>query len=126
MTESGTRDTVLAVSVSDRIRIPGKRSTSGLLRFDTNDGEFRTVRSYDGTIRLLDHHTPSGRSLLHLAGGLPGIVCRCLVGFDRAYDSRFESAGSGGGFLVGSGCIVPRYSPLENVQAMFKAVRDSQ
>ena len=29
-----------------------------------------------------------------------------------------DAAGAGGGFLLGSGCIVPRYSPLENVQAM--------
>ena len=29
-----------------------------------------------------------------------------------------DAAGAGGGFLLGSGCIVPRYTPLENVQAM--------
>ncbi len=31
-----------------------------------------------------------------------------------------DDAGYGGGFLLGSGCIVPRYSPLENVQAMVR------
>lgn len=31
-----------------------------------------------------------------------------------------DQAGAGGGFLLGSGCIVPRYSPLENVQAMVR------
>ncbi len=31
-----------------------------------------------------------------------------------------EAAGYGGGFLLGSGCIVPRYAPLENVQAMVR------
>jgi len=31
-----------------------------------------------------------------------------------------DQAGAGGGFLLGSGCIVPRYSPLANVQAMVR------
>ena len=31
-----------------------------------------------------------------------------------------DQAGAGGGFLLGSGCIVPRYSPLENVQEMVR------
>lgn len=32
-----------------------------------------------------------------------------------------DQAGAGGGFMLGSGCIVPRYTPLENVQAMVRA-----
>ncbi|MCC6167266.1 MAG: uroporphyrinogen decarboxylase family protein [Caldilineaceae bacterium] len=32
-----------------------------------------------------------------------------------------DHAGAGGGFMLGSGCIVPRYTPLENVQAMVAA-----
>jgi uroporphyrinogen decarboxylase len=31
-----------------------------------------------------------------------------------------DQAGGGGGFLLGSGCIVPRYTPIENVQAMVR------
>lgn len=31
-----------------------------------------------------------------------------------------DQAGAGGGFLLGSGCIVPRYSPIENVRAMVR------
>ena len=31
-----------------------------------------------------------------------------------------DQAGAGGGFLLGSGCIVPRYTPLENVRAMVE------
>ncbi|MFN8444416.1 MAG: uroporphyrinogen decarboxylase family protein [Caldilineaceae bacterium] len=31
-----------------------------------------------------------------------------------------DQAGSGGGFLLGSGCIVPRYTPIENVQEMVR------
>ncbi|RME65234.1 MAG: hypothetical protein D6790_02150, partial [Caldilineae bacterium] len=31
-----------------------------------------------------------------------------------------DEAGPGGGFLLGSGCIVPRYTPLENVRAMVE------
>jgi uroporphyrinogen decarboxylase len=31
-----------------------------------------------------------------------------------------DQAGQGGGFLLGSGCIVPRYTPLENVQEMVR------
>ena len=31
-----------------------------------------------------------------------------------------DQGGPGGGFLLGSGCIVPRYSPLENVQEMVR------
>jgi len=37
-----------------------------------------------------------------------------------------DDAGYGGGFLLGSGCIVPRYSPLENVQAMVNAAHSQQ
>lgn len=31
-----------------------------------------------------------------------------------------DQAGSKGGFLLGSGCIVPRYTPIENVQEMIR------
>lgn len=31
-----------------------------------------------------------------------------------------DQAGRGGGFLLGSGCIVPRYTPVENVQEMVR------
>jgi uroporphyrinogen decarboxylase len=31
-----------------------------------------------------------------------------------------DQAGAGGGFLLGSGCIVPRHAPLENVRAMIE------
>lgn len=31
-----------------------------------------------------------------------------------------DQAGGGGGFLLGSGCIVPRYTPLENLQTMVQ------
>ncbi len=31
-----------------------------------------------------------------------------------------DQAGAGGGFLLGSGCIVPRYSPIENVRALVQ------
>lgn len=31
-----------------------------------------------------------------------------------------DQAGRGGGFLLGSGCIVPRYTPIENVQEMIR------
>lgn len=32
-----------------------------------------------------------------------------------------DDAGAGGGFMLGSGCIVPRYTPVENLQAMVRA-----
>lgn len=31
-----------------------------------------------------------------------------------------DQAGAGGGFLLGSGCIVPRYTPVENLRAMVE------
>lgn len=31
-----------------------------------------------------------------------------------------DSAGAGGGFILGSGCIVPRLTPIENVQEMVR------
>lgn len=31
-----------------------------------------------------------------------------------------DQAGAGGGFLLGSGCIVPRFTPLENLRAMVE------
>jgi uroporphyrinogen decarboxylase len=31
-----------------------------------------------------------------------------------------DQAGAGGGFMVGSGCIVPRHTPLENLQAIVQ------
>ena len=43
------------------------------------------------------------------------------LGVVRASSQRcIDQAGRGGGFLLGSGCIVPRYTPLENVQAMVR------
>jgi hypothetical protein len=36
-----------------------------------------------------------------------------------------DAAGAGGRFLLGSGCIVPRYSLLENVRAIIVAVQRS-
>jgi uroporphyrinogen decarboxylase len=34
-------------------------------------------------------------------------------------------AGRGGGYVLGSGCVVPRITPLENVRAMVRAARES-
>ena len=31
-----------------------------------------------------------------------------------------DQAGAGGGFMVGSGCIVPRHTPVENLQALVR------
>jgi uroporphyrinogen decarboxylase len=36
-----------------------------------------------------------------------------------------RQAGPGGGFVLGSGCIVPRDTPLENLQAMVDVARES-
>jgi uroporphyrinogen decarboxylase len=37
-----------------------------------------------------------------------------------AAQSCIDKAGAGGGFMLGSGCIVPRYTPLDNVRAMVQ------
>ena len=51
-------------------------------------------------------------TVTELLQGTPGSV-------SAAAQRCIDNAGSGGGFLLGSGCIVPRYSPLENVKAMI-------
>ncbi len=43
----------------------------------------------------------------------------------RAVSERCLAVGSGGGYLLGSGCVVPRITPLENVRAMVDAARAS-
>ncbi|MEZ4834585.1 MAG: uroporphyrinogen decarboxylase family protein [Caldilineaceae bacterium] len=52
-------------------------------------------------------------TVVELLEGTPDMV--------RASAQRcIDEAGQGGGFLLGSGCIVPRYAPLENVKAMIE------
>lgn len=41
----------------------------------------------------------------------------------HAADACLET-GAGGGYLLGSGCVVPRLTPLENVRAMVDAARE--
>jgi uroporphyrinogen decarboxylase len=41
----------------------------------------------------------------------------------RSADACLE-IGAGGGYLLGSGCVVPRLTPLENVRAMVDAARE--
>lgn len=43
----------------------------------------------------------------------------------RAASEECLEAGRGGGYILGSGCVVPRITPLENVKAMVQAARDS-
>ena len=51
-----------------------------------------------------------------LLQGTPGQV--------HAEARRCLEIGSGGGYILGSGCVVPRITPLENVRAMVQAARD--
>jgi uroporphyrinogen decarboxylase len=37
-----------------------------------------------------------------------------------------RQAGGGRGFMLGSGCIVPRYTPIENLQQMVRVAREAQ
>ena len=41
-----------------------------------------------------------------------------------AADECLAAAAGGGSYILGSGCIVPRITPLENVRAMVEAVRE--
>lgn len=43
----------------------------------------------------------------------------------RAASERCLEAGRGGGYILGSGCVVPRITPLENVRAMVEAAHRS-
>jgi uroporphyrinogen decarboxylase len=43
----------------------------------------------------------------------------------RAAADACLAAGSGGGYVLGSGCVVPRITPLENVRAMVEAAHTS-
>ncbi len=43
----------------------------------------------------------------------------------RAASEECLDAGRGGGYVLGSGCVVPRITPLENVRAMVDAARDT-
>ena len=79
---SGTRKTSIAMSVSNGIRIPGARQRNQLIRFDLDEKEAHVALEQNETIRLLDHHPGSGRSLV-------------LVGFN--------SLGTGGELAIGTG-----------------------
>jgi uroporphyrinogen decarboxylase len=43
----------------------------------------------------------------------------------RAASQGCLEAGHGRGYVLGSGCVVPRITPIENVKAMVQAARDS-
>ena len=64
MTDSGTRRTSIAMSISRGLWIPGEKPRHQLVRFDVDDGKVHVALDYDSTIALLDHHPNSGRSLL--------------------------------------------------------------
>ncbi|WP_145173803.1 SHD1 domain-containing protein [Rubripirellula lacrimiformis] len=82
LNESGTRTTVLAASISGNIRLPGEQTRQQLLEFDAASGDAKVAMLHYETIRLLDHHIPSGQSLV-------------LVNYD--------SLGSGGDLAVVDG-----------------------
>ena len=45
----------------------------------------------------------------------------------RAASQRcIQQAGGGRGFVLGSGCIVPRYTPIENLQEMVRVARKTR
>lgn len=41
-----------------------------------------------------------------------------------ASNACLDAAAAGGGYILGSGCVVPRVAPFENVRAMIGAARD--
>jgi len=43
----------------------------------------------------------------------------------RAASEGCLEAGHGRGYVLGSGCVVPRITPIENVKAMVQVARDS-
>ncbi len=43
-----------------------------------------------------------------------------------AAERCIQQAGGGEGFILGSGCIVPRYTPIENLQEMVRVARQSR
>jgi uroporphyrinogen decarboxylase len=43
----------------------------------------------------------------------------------RTASQRCLDAAPGGGYVLGSGCVVPRITPLENVRAMVQAARET-
>ena len=73
---------------------------------DAVDMAVAKERIGDRTVLVGNVHT-----VVELLQGTPESVA-------AAAQRCIDAAGTGGGFLLGSGCIVPRYSPLENVQAM--------
>lgn len=81
-TETGTRRTAIAMSVSRGLWIPGEAPRHQLIRFDADDGRSVVTLEHDDTIKLLDHHEQSNRSLL-------------LVGHN--------SLGEGGELQIGTG-----------------------
>jgi uroporphyrinogen decarboxylase len=42
----------------------------------------------------------------------------------EASDAALDAAARGGGYVLGSGCVVPRITPLENIRAMVAAARE--
>ncbi|MFK8114558.1 MAG: SHD1 domain-containing protein [Rubripirellula sp.] len=64
MTSSGTRATSLVMSISGGIRVRGEPARNMLVRFETGSEEAFVIHKHDERIRLLDHHSDSGRTLL--------------------------------------------------------------
>jgi uroporphyrinogen decarboxylase len=52
-------------------------------------------------------------TVTELLQGTPAVM-------EAAAQRCIDQAGAGSGFILGSGCVVPRYTPLENLQAMVR------
>jgi hypothetical protein len=68
----GTRETSVAVSLSEHTLIPGQPSRRQLIRFDFGNQATVIAMQSKARVRLLDHHIGSGRSLLLTGHGTMG------------------------------------------------------
>lgn len=97
----------LGISISNGFSVPGKSaaSTNRLVRFDAETGKTATIWRSPDRIKLHDHHTPSGRSLVMVGFNPLGHGGRLAIatGWDQAsisiqYEREFPNDESLGKF----------------------------
>lgn len=80
--------TVIGISISSNVWLPGQRGANQLIRFDVENQKAVGVFDYPAKLRLIDHHLSTGRSLVHVGFDSLGKGGELAIG--RGWEGRFR------------------------------------